>query len=166
MFATSGLGSFDYLVGDEHVIRREEERFYSERVVRVPGSYLTFEVTYPVPDVVPPPCVKAGTLTFGCLAPQYKITTEVVEAWSRILRESPGTRLILKNVILGQPAVRDFLGTSSPGSGYCPSGSSWMARRSISRSWDAMTTSMLPSTRSRTTAGQQPWRPSGRVFRY
>ena len=91
------------------MIPREEERFYTERVVRVPGSYLTFEVTYPVPDVAPPPCLKAGTLTFGCLAPQYKITTEVVEAWSDILRESPGSRLILKNVLLGQPAVRDFL---------------------------------------------------------
>jgi protein O-GlcNAc transferase len=109
MFATSGLGSFDYLVGDNHVIPREEERFYTERVVRVPGSYLTFEVTYPVPDVVPPPCLKAGALTFGCLAPQYKITTEVVEAWSGILRKSPGSRLILKNVILGQPAARDFM---------------------------------------------------------
>lgn len=109
MFATSGLGSFDYLVGDEHVIPREEERFYTERVVRVPGSYLTFEVTYPVPDVVPPPCLKAGTLTFGCLAPQYKVTTEVVEAWSDILRKSAGSRLILKNVLLGQPAVRDFI---------------------------------------------------------
>jgi len=109
MFATSGLGSFDYLVGDKHVIPREEERFHTERVVRVPGSYLTFEVTYPVPDVVPPPCLKAGALTFGCLAPQYKITTEVLEVWSGILRKSPGSRLILKNVVLGKPAARDFV---------------------------------------------------------
>jgi predicted O-linked N-acetylglucosamine transferase (SPINDLY family) len=109
MFATAGLSGFDYLIGDEHVIPPEEERFYTERVVRVPGSYLTFEVTYPVPDVAPPPCLRGGALTFGCLAPQYKITTEVVEAWSRILRESPDSRLILKNVVLGQPAARDFV---------------------------------------------------------
>jgi predicted O-linked N-acetylglucosamine transferase (SPINDLY family) len=78
-------------------------------MVRVPGSYLTFEVTYPVPETAPPPCLKGGVLTFGCLAPQYKITTEAVEAWSRILRESPGSRLILKNVVLGKPAARDFV---------------------------------------------------------
>ncbi len=109
MFATSGLDGFDYLIGDEHVIPRGEEGYYTERVLRVPGSYLTFEVTYPVPEVGPPPCLKTGIPTFGCLAPQYKITTEVVEAWSRILKNSPGSRLILRNVLLGQPAARDFV---------------------------------------------------------
>jgi predicted O-linked N-acetylglucosamine transferase (SPINDLY family) len=109
MFATSGISTFDYLIGDEHVIPREEEPFYTERVVRVRGSYLTFEVTYPVPDVVPPPCLAAGTVTFGCLAPQYKITPQVLEAWSRILRECPSSRLVLKNVVLGCQAAREFV---------------------------------------------------------
>jgi protein O-GlcNAc transferase len=42
------------------------------------------------------------------LAPQYKITTQVVEAWSRILNANLSSRLILKNVVLGKPAARDF----------------------------------------------------------
>jgi predicted O-linked N-acetylglucosamine transferase (SPINDLY family) len=109
MFATSGMVSFDYLIGDRHVIPSEEEAFYTERIVRIPGSYLTFEVNYPVPEVAPAPCLRRGALTFGCLAPQYKITTEVVEAWSRILRECPGTRLLLKSVVLGQPEARAFV---------------------------------------------------------
>ena len=90
MYATSGLREFDYLVGDAHVIPPEEESFYTEQVVRVPGSYLTFEVGYPVPDVSPPPCFASGDLTFGCLAPQYKITTEVVEALVTDLDRQPG----------------------------------------------------------------------------
>ena len=109
MFATSGLRELDYLVGDRHVIPDQEESFYTEQVVRVPGSYLTFEVGYPVPDISPLPCLAAGFLTFGCLAPQYKITTEVIEAWSRILSASPTSRLVLKNVVLEQPAARDFV---------------------------------------------------------
>ncbi len=109
MFATSGLSGFDYIIGDHHVIPPEEDIFYTERIVRVPGNYLTFEVTYPVPEVAPAPCLRRGGLTFGCLAPQYKITTEVVEAWSRILRECPGTRLLLKSVVLGQPEAREFV---------------------------------------------------------
>jgi tetratricopeptide (TPR) repeat protein len=109
MFATSGMRTFDFLIGDKHVIPRDEEPFYTERVVRVPGSYLTFEVNYPVPDVVPPPCLMSGPLTFGCLAPQYKITPQVVEGWSQILRECPGSRLILKNVVLGAQAAREFV---------------------------------------------------------
>lgn len=109
MFATSGMACFDYLVGDAHVIPPDEEAFYTERVVRVPGSYLTFQVPYAVPDVVPAPCVKRGYLTFGCLAPQYKISTEVVGAWSRILKARPETRLVLKNTMLGMPSGRDFV---------------------------------------------------------
>jgi predicted O-linked N-acetylglucosamine transferase (SPINDLY family) len=109
MFATSGMTCVDYLVGDAHVIPPEEEAFYTERVVRVPGCYLTFQVPYAVPDVAPAPCRERGCLTFGCLAPQYKITTEVIEAWSRILIESPETRLVLKNAVLGQIAGRDWV---------------------------------------------------------
>ena len=89
MFATSGMACFDYLVGDAHVIPPDDEAFYTERVVRVPGSYLTFQVPYAVPDVVPAPCLKRGYLTLGCLAPQYKISTEVIEAWSSDLECSP-----------------------------------------------------------------------------
>jgi protein O-GlcNAc transferase len=109
MFATSGMAGFDYLVGDAHVIPPVDEAFYNERVVRVPGSYLTFQVPYAVPDVVPAPCLMRGYLTFGCLAPQYKISTEVVEAWSRILNACPQTRLVLKNTVLGMPSGRDFV---------------------------------------------------------
>jgi protein O-GlcNAc transferase len=109
LFAPSGMTCFDHLVGDKHVITGDEEIFYSETIVRVPGCYITFQVPYPVPDVAPAPSLRNGHLTFGCLAPQYKITTPVIEAWSRILRQSPTTRMVLKNVILGEPAARDFV---------------------------------------------------------
>jgi predicted O-linked N-acetylglucosamine transferase (SPINDLY family) len=108
-FATSGMSCFDYLLGDRHVFRLEEAEFYAENVEQLSGSYLTFQVSYPVPDVVPAPCQRLGHLTFGCFAPQYKITTSVIEAWSRILRACPETRMVLKNKSLGKPAAREFV---------------------------------------------------------
>ena len=57
MYATTAMPCFDYLIGDRHVVAPDEEAHYSERIVRVPGSYLTFDVGYRVPDVAPPPCV-------------------------------------------------------------------------------------------------------------
>ena len=62
-----------------------------------------------MPEVSPPPCLRRKHLTFGCLAPQYKITSEVIAAWSRILLESSGSRMLLKNVILGKPAGREYV---------------------------------------------------------
>ena len=109
MFATTGMACFDYLIGDRHVLPPDEERFYTERIARVPGCYLTFEVTYPVPDVAAPPCLSTGRITFGCLAAQYKLTTGVIEAWSGILHGSPGSRLVLKNSALGVARNREFV---------------------------------------------------------
>lgn len=109
LYATSGMACYDYLIGDYEVIPPEEEVFYTEKVLRIPGCYLTFEVSYPVPDVVDPPMVSNGTLTFGCLASQYKITDPVVETWSRILVSTRDTRLFLKNAALGPEANREFL---------------------------------------------------------
>jgi predicted O-linked N-acetylglucosamine transferase (SPINDLY family) len=43
------LRPYDYLIGDEEAIPAGEEKFYCEKIVRVPGSYLTFDVGYPVP---------------------------------------------------------------------------------------------------------------------
>jgi predicted O-linked N-acetylglucosamine transferase (SPINDLY family) len=109
MYATTGIGSYDYLIGDDVVIPPEEEIFCCEKVARVAGSYLTFEVTYPVPPVVDPPCLTNQAITFGCLASQYKVTDEVIAAWSKILKQVPSSVLMLKNGALGSPAVQEFV---------------------------------------------------------
>jgi predicted O-linked N-acetylglucosamine transferase (SPINDLY family) len=109
MYATTGMSCFDYLIGDDVVIPAEEEEYYCERIVRVPGSYLTFEVAYPVPEVTAPPCSATKRFTFGCLAPLYKITEQAVAAWSRILRGAPDSLLMLRNSALGSPEAVEFV---------------------------------------------------------
>jgi len=109
MYATTGMPCFDVLIGDGDVIPPDEEAFYSESIKRTAHSYLTFSVDYPVPPVAALPCLRTGQFTFGCLGSQYKITSEVVEAWSRILRASPGSRLLIKNKRVGTKAAREFL---------------------------------------------------------
>jgi predicted O-linked N-acetylglucosamine transferase (SPINDLY family) len=104
MFATTGIDGFGYIIGDDAVIPAAEERYYSERVRRVPGSYLAFSVLYPVPEVTPPPVLAGGVLTFGCFCSQYKITEDTIALWSAILRGAPKARLLLKNRALGDPS--------------------------------------------------------------
>jgi protein O-GlcNAc transferase len=105
MFATTGMAAYDCLIGDSEVVPAEEERFYRERIVRVPSpsSYLTFEVGYPVPDVARRP---KGAITFGCLAPLYKITPDVIATWRRILAEVPESTLVLKATALAREDER------------------------------------------------------------
>lgn len=121
MYATTGLEAVDYLIGDEQVIRPEEEAFYSEKILRVAGSYLTFCVDYPVPDVVAPPCVAwGGGVTFGCLASQYKITPQVAGAWAEILKRCPRSRLVIKNAAMKSPANRRYMQEMFAGLGIAP----------------------------------------------
>jgi predicted O-linked N-acetylglucosamine transferase (SPINDLY family) len=106
MYATTGLNTFDYLIGDANVILPEEEPFYSEKIIRVDGSYLTFDVNYPVPPIVSRP---HEPIVYGALASQYKITEEVVEAWSQILHQAPATSLLLKNKQMATDTGRNLL---------------------------------------------------------
>ena len=100
MFGTSGFPAFDYIVGDEHVVLPEEEQHYVEQVERLPCSYLTFEVDYPVPEVALLPCLATGRFTFGSLVSQYKITPPVLDAWAEILKRSSESTLVLANADL------------------------------------------------------------------
>jgi predicted O-linked N-acetylglucosamine transferase (SPINDLY family) len=109
LYATSGIDAVDYLIGDHHVIPAAEEAYYTERIRRISGSYLTFSVDYPVPPVADPPCLSRRSITFGSFASQIKVTAPVIEAWSRILQRSQGSSLFLKNGALGSLANREFV---------------------------------------------------------
>jgi predicted O-linked N-acetylglucosamine transferase (SPINDLY family) len=109
MYATTGMNVFNYLIGDATVARPDEERFFTEQIRRVSGSYLTFRVDYPVPEIRPRQHSRNEGAVFGSLASQYKITGEVIATWSRILDQTPGTRLLIKNSFLGTAGNREFL---------------------------------------------------------
>ncbi len=108
-YATTGMSCFDAIVADATTLPPEDEAFYCERIHRVSGSYLAFSVRYPTPEVTPPPCLTNGFITFGCLGSSYKLTDPTIKAWSRILRATPSTRLLLKNSRLDDASNRDSL---------------------------------------------------------
>lgn len=109
-FATSGLDCFDGIIGDDVVIPTAEEDFYTERVLRVGGTYLAFEVLHSVPDVSPPPCSSnEGRLTFGALASAYKLNDLTLGIWSRVLRSAPTSRLLVRTATLADTSNRDHL---------------------------------------------------------
>jgi protein O-GlcNAc transferase len=109
LFAPSGLEAYDYVIGDRHVLPASDRGVWRERVVRLRGSYLTFDVAYSTPDVATPPCISRSHITFGALCPQYKITPEVVAVWARILNGAPGARLLIRSIAMGAAGNRRFL---------------------------------------------------------
>ena len=109
MYATSGLPGFDYIIGDHEVIQPGEERFFTETVLRLPLSYLTFEVGHARRRCVAPPCAANGYLTFGSLVSQYKITPQVLDAWAEILASGRQRRLVVANTALKSLWNREYV---------------------------------------------------------
>jgi predicted O-linked N-acetylglucosamine transferase (SPINDLY family) len=91
------MTTYDCLIGDPVVVHADEEIHYTEKIARVPGTYLTFDVAYAVPPVEPAPAQRNGHVTFGCFASQYKLTPQAVRAWAAILDGAPDAELLVKN---------------------------------------------------------------------
>jgi protein O-GlcNAc transferase len=94
---TTGLSAMDYILADARQISREAEPHYREKVLRLPDDYICFDPPAAAPPIGPLPAVANGFITFASFNSVPKTNARIIEVWSRILREVPGARLLLKN---------------------------------------------------------------------
>jgi len=106
---TTGLAAMDYLLADPHEVPPQFERFYREKVLRLPDDYVCYAPPVYAPPVGPLPALAAGRVTFGSFNNLPKINTQVVGLWARILRHRPDARLIIKYFGLEDPATAALL---------------------------------------------------------
>ena len=94
---TLGFETIDYLIADKNVILPDEEKYYSEKIIKLPDiwnahSGFDFETKY-----IEPPSIKNEHFTFGSFNNFRKISYEVIDTWSKILQQVPNSKLILKS---------------------------------------------------------------------
>jgi predicted O-linked N-acetylglucosamine transferase (SPINDLY family) len=106
-FASTGLAPIDYILGDPHVLPPGSEAYYTEKIWRLPDSYLCFTPPKNAGAVGPLPMDARGYVTFGCFNHLMKMNDTVVEVWARILRAVPNSRLFLKAKQLDESAARE-----------------------------------------------------------
>jgi len=92
---TTGLRTIDYRITDAIADPPgEADRFYSERLFQLDRCHVCFrprEAQEPVPGL---PALRENHVTFGCLHNTCKVSSSVVEAWSKTLHAAPGSRLV------------------------------------------------------------------------
>lgn len=93
--ATTGLAAMDYRIVDNVTAPPGEAFHGSERPLRLRAGFACFRPPAGAPAVTAPPCVKGGLATFGSLHKLEKLNGAVVSLWAEILRQNPGTRLLL-----------------------------------------------------------------------
>jgi predicted O-linked N-acetylglucosamine transferase (SPINDLY family) len=104
--ATTGVGAIDYLIADPWTLPESEAGNFTEKIWRLPETYLCFRPEVDLPVAAPPSQVN-GYITFGCFNNLAKVNEEVVALWAKLLREVPGSRLFLKTGQLRQSSLQD-----------------------------------------------------------
>jgi predicted O-linked N-acetylglucosamine transferase (SPINDLY family) len=79
-------------------------------MLRMPDGYVCYSPPPHAPDVMPPPMLRNGFVTFGCFNNIAKITPWAIETWCGILHAAPRSRLVLKTHQLGDaPTATRFI---------------------------------------------------------
>ncbi len=93
---TTGLNEMDFLIADKNLIKPEEEKYYSEKIIYMPDIWNCHPGYKKTRILIPTPSIKKKFVTFGSLNNFRKINDNVIEVWSSILKKVKGSKLILK----------------------------------------------------------------------
>ena len=83
------------------------DAYCTERLVRLPGCFLCYEPHEDAPPPRRPLDVDGAFVTFGSFNVADKTGPAVLDLWARLLRETPGSRLILKSLSYRPPEARE-----------------------------------------------------------
>jgi predicted O-linked N-acetylglucosamine transferase (SPINDLY family) len=104
---TTGLKQIDYRLTDNLTDPPGmTDQLYSERLARLPHSFLCYAPPASAPQVAPLP---SGPITFCCFNNYPKISDTVLTLWARILIALPDSRFLLKCGSLEDVRVRTQL---------------------------------------------------------
>jgi predicted O-linked N-acetylglucosamine transferase (SPINDLY family) len=103
---TTGVAAIDYLIADAWTLPPQFEPHFTEKVWRLPQSYLCFTPPGEDDTIGPLPALANGHVTFGSFNNLIKLGPDVVSLWARILHAVPGSRLLLKTNQFIEPSVR------------------------------------------------------------
>lgn len=103
---TSGLPTVQAFVGDQDFLPDGSDEWVSEQALRLNRTIFGFLQPEVETPLAPPPCTKGEPFTFGSFNRTRKINKAAVETWAEILRQVPGSRLVMKARTLASGSLR------------------------------------------------------------
>jgi predicted O-linked N-acetylglucosamine transferase (SPINDLY family)/SAM-dependent methyltransferase len=115
-----GADFIDYVIADDFILPMDQQPFYDEKIVHLPGCYQPNDTQRPIaPDF--PSRAECGLpetgVVFACFNNSYKITPDVFACWMRTLQAVPGSVLWL---LEANALVRENLQRKAVASGVDP----------------------------------------------
>jgi protein O-GlcNAc transferase len=90
---TTGADFIDYILADETVLPFDQQPFFTERIVQLPGCYHANDTTRHISPQSPTRSelgLPDRGLIFCCFNQSYKIAAPVFDVWMRLLAQIPG----------------------------------------------------------------------------
>lgn len=105
---TTGLKTIDYRVSDGTVDPVDTSQQFSEKLWRLPGTFLCYTPALEAPEEVsvPPSATSGGIVTFGSFNVLAKTQSRTIKLWASILKRVPESRLLLKAKPFGTAATK------------------------------------------------------------
>jgi predicted O-linked N-acetylglucosamine transferase (SPINDLY family) len=94
----TGLAAIDGFLTDAVADPPSGEPAGVERPIRLPGSAWCFAPLSGKPAVAALPAIDNGFVTFGSFNSLAKVTPQAIRSWARVVKNVPGSRLLLKSV--------------------------------------------------------------------
>jgi predicted O-linked N-acetylglucosamine transferase (SPINDLY family) len=109
LFNTSGLPQMDWLIADDVEVPEGEEKWYTERIYRMPDDYIVYDPPPYVSEVAQLPALKNGYVTFGNFNNLSKTNSYSIALWADILKAVPGSKLMLKVKRMDTPFAKQHV---------------------------------------------------------
>ena len=94
---TVGFDTIDYLISDKYLVKDGEEKYYAEKIIKMSNIWSSHSGFSFIRKFQELPFLDSKQITFGSFNNFMKISDEVVETWSNILKKVKNSRLILKS---------------------------------------------------------------------
>lgn len=124
--ATTGLATVRYRIVDSRTDPLHgpfaADRHASESLVRMDPCFLCYRPATSLASAgtAKPPAASGAPFTFGSFNIVAKLNDPLIRLWSSVLRNVPGSRLLLKAAKLREPALRDDLRRRFTAAGIAP----------------------------------------------
>lgn len=102
--STTGAAGADYFLGDGIMVPVGADHLFTEKVVRLPDAFTSYEGATEAPAVSPDlPALRNGHVTFGVPSRLIRLNDDLLRCWAELLRRLPEARLVIDSSNLHDP---------------------------------------------------------------
>jgi protein O-GlcNAc transferase len=106
---TTGLKTINYRIVDGYTDPPGlTDPFYTEKLIRMPDSFLCYQPELKSPETGPLPYQQNGYITFGSFNFFAKVSPEVAGCWVELLKAVPDSHILLKTISLSDAPTREY----------------------------------------------------------